>query len=46
MGADYKTLAIISPGIAPLFFFSYAIVVVFVMLNMFIAIINNAFQAL
>lgn len=41
---DYSQLKHISPTLAPFFFYFYALVVVFIMLNMFIAIINAAFQ--
>ena len=42
---DYSHLKHISREIAPFYFYFYATVVVFIMLNMFIAIINAAFQA-
>jgi len=41
---DYKHLKQISPQVAPVFFYSYSIILFFVMLNMFIAIINDAFK--
>ena len=40
---DFKGLQSVSPIMGPIFFVSYVILSLFVLLNMFLAIINNAY---
>jgi hypothetical protein len=41
---DFKGLENVSPIMGPMFFVSYVVVCLFVLLNMFLAIINNAYS--
>eukprot|EP00658_Telonema_sp_P-2_P016105 TRINITY_DN1623_c0_g2_i2.p1 TRINITY_DN1623_c0_g2~~TRINITY_DN1623_c0_g2_i2.p1 ORF type:complete len:175 (+),score=40.94 TRINITY_DN1623_c0_g2_i2:37-561(+) len=41
---DFRALQAQNPFLAPVFFYGFLIIVVFVMINIFIAIVNNSFK--
>eukprot|EP00743_Colponemidia_sp_Colp-15_P005693 GILK01006121.1.p1 GENE.GILK01006121.1~~GILK01006121.1.p1 ORF type:complete len:936 (-),score=211.15 GILK01006121.1:87-2894(-) len=43
---DYQALSDINPYMAPIFFYSFMMLVIFVLLNVFLAIVNDTYQVI